>query len=239
MSTPTSIEGSRQQGGASIPAMAAPDLRILLVDDHPITRQGLRALLEQQIKPAAFVEADSAAEALALLDQARPTFAIVDVGLKSSSGLDLTKALKTALPDLPVLVVSMHDEAFYAERALRAGAMGYVMKQEVGDKVVAAIQQIVRGELYLSPRMKEKILHTVARKRRDGAVFTIDTLSERELQVFRLLGDGYGTREIARRLNVSVKTIDSYREHLKLKLGLANGTELVQHAISWAASDAA
>lgn len=226
---------------ATLPAPARqrpPKLKILIVDDHPITRQGLKALVNQQLRLEVCGEADNAPEAIALVEQLNPALAMVDIGLKTTNGIELTKELKIRAPHVPVLVVSMHDEALYAERALRAGAMGYVMKQEVGEKIATAIEHVLRGEIFLSPKMKEKMLHRFVNKKGDSLVFGIDMLSDREMEVFQLIGDGYSTREIAQRLSLSPKTIDSYREHLKLKLGLSTGAELIRHAIQWGRADA-
>ncbi|PTX92682.1 response regulator transcription factor [Opitutus sp. ER46] len=214
-------------------------VRVLLVEDHPITRQGLKALVNQQLNLEVCGETDSATDAVELVAQLRPNIVVADVSLKNASGLDLTKLLKERYPELPVLVVSMHDEALFAERALRAGAMGYVMKQEAGEKIVTAIQQLIRGELYLSNKMKERVLHRFVSKKSDGMVFAMDTLSHREMEVFQLIGNGYSTRQIAEKLNLSSKTIDSYREHLKLKLGLDSGADLMRHAIQWARAEVA
>ena len=145
--------------------------------------------------------------------------------------------LLTGLTLLPVLVMSMHDESLYAERALRAGAKGYVMKHEASDRILTAIRSVLAGDLYLSEKMKEKMLHRLVRSRKNEVVFTIDTLSDREMEVFQLIGNGFGTRQIADKLNLSVKTIDSYREHLKLKLRLEKGSDLVRHAIQWVRSE--
>ena len=213
-------------------------LKVLLVDDHPITRQGMRALVNQQLNLEVCGETDNAAQAVEWVAKLQPDLAIVDISLKTANGIELTKNIKAQAPNLPVLVVSMHDEALYAERALRAGAMGYVMKQDAGEKVVLAIQHLLRGEIFLSPRMKEKMLHRFVKKKREGMVFAIDTLSDREMEVFQLIGNGYSTRQIAEKLGLSSKTIDSYREHLKLKLGLESGAELARHAIQWARTEA-
>lgn len=213
-------------------------LRVLLVDDHPITRQGLKALVNQQPNLEVCGETDTAAQAIDLVSSLQPDLAIVDVALKTTNGIELTKNLKAHSPNLPILVVSMHDEALYAERALRAGAMGYVMKQEAGEKVALAIQHLLRGEIFLSAKMKERMLHRFVNKKREGMVFAIDTLSDREMEVFQLIGNGYSTRQIAQKLGLSSKTIDSYREHLKLKLGLETGADLVRHAIQWARTEA-
>ena len=220
--------------GGTSRATSAKKLQVLIVDDHPITRHGLKALVNQQPNVEVGAEAESAAQAMEMLDQFKPDLAIIDVSLRTTNGIELTKDLKARLPGLPILVVSMNDEATYAERALRAGAMGYVMKQEAGDKVALAIQHLLRGELFLSKRMKEKLLHRFTHTTREDVVFAIDTLSGREMEVFQLIGNGYSTREVAEKLGLSSKTIDSYREHLKVKLDLASGVELVRHAIQWA-----
>ena len=213
-------------------------LRVLLVDDHPITRQGMKALINQQPNLEVCAESDNAAQAVELLTKTQPDLAILDVSLKATNGIELTKNLKAHAPNLPILIVSMHDEALFAERALRAGAMGYVMKQEAGEKVVLAIQHLLRGEIFLSTRMKEKMLHRFVNHKREGMVFSIDTLSDREMEVFQLIGNGYSTRQIAQKLGLSSKTIDSYREHLKQKLSLESGSDLVRHAIQWARTEA-
>jgi DNA-binding NarL/FixJ family response regulator len=212
-------------------------LKVLIVDDHPITRQGLKALINQQTNLEVCGETDGAAQAVELLGKLQPDLVIVDVSLRTTNGIELTKNLKAHSPNLPILVVSMHEEALFAERALRAGAMGYVMKQEAGEKVALAIQHLLRGEIYLSGKVKEKMLHHFVNKKREGMVFAIDTLSDREMEVFQLIGNGYSTRQIAQKLGLSTKTIDSYREHLKLKLGLDSGAELVRHAIQWARTE--
>jgi DNA-binding NarL/FixJ family response regulator len=214
-----------------------PKLKVLLVDDHPITRQGMKALVNQQPNLEVCGEADNAAYAIELVSKLQPDLAIVDIALKTTNGIELTKNIKVQAPNLPVLIVSMHDEGLYAERALRAGAMGYLMKQEAGEKIIQAIQRLLQGEIYLSDKIKEKMLHRFVNKKGDGMVFSIDTLSDREMEVFQLIGNGYSTRQIAQKLNLSSKTIDSYREHLKLKLNLESGAELVRHAIQWARNE--
>lgn len=216
---------------------APAKLKVLLVDDHPITRQGMKALVNQQPNLEVCGEADNAPYAIELVGKLQPDLAIVDIALKTTNGIELTKNIKVQAPNLPVLIVSMHDEGLYAERALRAGAMGYLMKQEAGEKIVAAIQRLLAGEIYLSDKIKEKMLHRFVNKKGDGMVFSIDTLSDREMEVFQLIGNGYSTRQIAQKLNLSSKTIDSYREHLKLKLNLESGAELVRHAIQWARNE--
>ncbi|CAM2965151.1 response regulator transcription factor [Rariglobus hedericola] len=221
-------------------AEAAPVItkrRIFLVDDHPITRQGVAVLINQEPDLEVCGEADSAPKAFDLLQKAKADLAVVDISLKTTSGIELTKNLKVLLPDLPILIMSMHDESLYAERALRAGAKGYVMKQEASESILIAIRRILAGELYLSEKMKEKMLHRLVHNRKDEVVFSIDTLSDREMEVFQLIGNGFSTRQIATKLNLSVKTIDSYREHLKLKLHIEKGADLVRHAIQWVKSE--
>lgn len=233
---PTSRSALIEESGSQPPA--STKTRVLLVEDHPITRQGLKALINQQLNLTVCGEADSAADAIALVQTLQPDLAIVDVSLRGSSGLELVKTLRERFTTLPVLMVSMHDEALFAERALRAGALGYVMKHEAADKIATAIQHVLRGELYLSNKMKERVLHRFVSKKNDGLVFAMDTLSSREMEVFQLIGNGFSTRQIAEKLNLSSKTIDSYREHLKLKLGLETGAELIRHAIQWVRSEA-
>lgn len=225
----------------AVPAPAPVDQpvkhRIFLVDDHPVTREGVRVLIDQEPDLVVCGQADSAPAALQLIQRLKPDLAVVDITLKTTSGIELMKNVKALLPDLPVLIMSMHDESLYAERALRAGAKGYVMKHEASDRILVAIRSVIAGDLYLSEKMKEKMLHRLVRSRKNEVVFTIDTLSDREMEVFQLIGNGFGTRQIAEKLNLSVKTIDSYREHLKLKLRLEKGSDLVRHAIQWVRSE--
>lgn len=211
--------------------------QILIVDDHPITRDGVATLINQQTHLKVCGEADTAHEALAMIPELKPDMAIVDVTLKNTSGIELMKSIKAQFPQLPVLIMSMHDESMYAERGLRAGAKGYIMKHEANSKILQAIETILRGELYLSDAIKEKMLHVMARGPGKEIRYSLDTLSDRELEVYRLVGHGFGTKEIAEKLNLSSKTIDSYRENLKIKLRLRKGSELVQHAIQWVKSE--
>lgn len=207
--------------------------RILLVDDHPITRQGVAVLINQESDLEVIGEADSAPAAIAFLQKQPADLAIVDITLKTTNGIELLKHLRVLAPDMPVLVMSMHDEGIYAERAMRAGARGYIMKQEASNRVLSAIRTVLAGELHLSDRMKERMLHRLVKNRKEEIRFSIDTLSDREMEVFQLIGEGYSTRQVAAKLNLSVKTIDSYREHLKLKLQLESGKDLVRYAIQW------
>ncbi len=234
---PASPSNAAAPAPASAPADQPVKHRIFLVDDHPVTREGVRVLIDQEPDLVVCGQADSAPAALQLIQRLKPDLAVVDITLKTTSGIELMKNVKALLPDLPVLIMSMHDESLYAERALRAGAKGYVMKHEASDRILVAIRSVIAGDLYLSDKMKEKMLHRLVRSRKNEVVFTIDTLSDREMEVFQLIGNGFGTRQIAEKLNLSVKTIDSYREHLKLKLRLEKGSDLVRHAIQWVRSE--
>src|SRR6202007_1664781 len=168
-----------------------------------------------------------------VLASARPDVLIVDIALNGPDGLDLLKNIRTTHPALPVLILSMHDESIYAERAMRAGANGYIMKQEATEKVLVAIRRIVQGEVYLSDRLTSAMLQQYGRGAAPGKTSPIVNLTDRELEVFRLIGEGHGTRQIAGELHLSVKTIESYQAHIKEKLALRNARELVQHAIEW------
>jgi DNA-binding NarL/FixJ family response regulator len=207
--------------------------RILLVDDHPIVRQGLKELVEQEPDMSVCGQAENVSQALQAVDQSRPHIAIVDISLQDSSGIELIKDLKARDADLPVLVLSMHDETLYAERALRAGARGYVMKEEATERLMTAIRKVLGGDIYLSDKMGARLLSKFVAGGPQAGGSPIERLSDRELQVFELIGQGLGTRQIAQSLHLSVKTIESHREHIKDKLRLASSTELLRHAMQW------
>lgn len=207
--------------------------RVLLVDDHPIVRQGLAQLINQEQDLLVCGQAEDAHKALEAIGALKPDIAIVDISLKTISGIELIKNIKIQYPNLHVLVLSMHDESLYAERALRAGAKGYIMKREVPEKLLGAIHRIIRGEMYVSDKMGVKILHHFVDGPPEAGGSSLDRLSDRELEVFQLIGKGRGTRQIAEALHLSIKTIESYREHIKKKLLLKSGAELVQHAVQW------
>jgi DNA-binding NarL/FixJ family response regulator len=213
--------------------MSVPDpVRVLVVDDHPIVRHGMVQLIEQQTGLEVSGQASTAAEALELAVKGGYDLAVIDVLLKGVSGLELIKQIRERGVETPILVMSMHDEMFYAERALRAGAQGYVMKQRATAEIVKAIRRVVGGELYLSPEMADQLL----RRAVDGASperIGPAQLSDRELEVLQLLGQGVSTREIADKLHLSVKTIESYRANIKRKLDLKNATELMCYAVDW------
>ena len=208
--------------------------KVLIVDDHPIVRHGARILIEQETDLEVCAETDNFADGLKAVLTHKPDLAILDISLKGSDGLELTKAIRAQGYKLPILIMSMHDEALYADRVLRAGANGYIMKHEVSDNIIHAIRKILHGEIYLSDKAKQSILQDVTSSRSSGNVSPMQRLSDRELEVFRLIGKGLGTREIAGTLHLSVKTIETYRAHIKEKLGLTTATELVRAAAQWA-----
>jgi DNA-binding NarL/FixJ family response regulator len=205
---------------------------VLLVDDHPIVRQGLTQLINQEPDLVVCAQAEDGCGALHTIATHRPDIVILDISLNGPDGLAVLKDIRMSYPDLPVLVLSMHDESLYAERVLRAGANGYIMKQEATDRVLEAIRRIRCGEVYVSDRIAKRLLRQVVRNSAEGKG-PIEALTDRELAVFRLVGKGRGTREIADDLRVSVKTVESYQAHIKEKLSLKNARELVQHAVQW------
>lgn len=207
--------------------------RVLIVDDHPIVRQGLAELINHESDLAVCGQAEDAHEAIKAIRELDPDMAIIDISLKETSGLELMKDIHAQYPNMPVLALSMHDENLYAERALRAGAMGYVMKQEATENVIAAIRKILGGEIYVSSRMAGRMVRKLVTGQTETSTSQIDSLSDRELEVFHLIGKGHGTRQISERLHLSVKTIETYRAHIKEKLNLADAAELLQHAIQW------
>ena len=207
--------------------------RILVVDDHPIIRQGLALMLNREADLVVCGEAEDATGAMLVMASARPDILIVDISLNGPDGLDLLKNIRTTHPALPVLILSMHDESIYAERALRAGANGYIMKQEATEKVLVAIRRILNGEIYVSERIANKMLKHYITGAGGLKNSSISDLSDRELEVFRLIGEGHGTRQIAEELHLSIKTVESYQAHIKDKLSLRSARELMQHAIQW------
>ncbi len=210
--------------------------KILVVDDHPMIREGLVRLVDDEQDLAICGQADDAPEALKAISETKPDVVVVDISLKNSSGIELMKSIKAQYPKLPVLILSMHNEALYAERALRAGAMGYIMKQEASEKLLAAIRHVLVGQIYVSDKVSKRLIRKLARGKTDMVASPIDSLSDRELEVFHLIGQGYGTSQIAEKLYLSIKTIETYRTHIKEKLNLANSRELLQYAIQWVSS---
>ena len=206
--------------------------RILIVDDHPIVRQGLAQLIAHESDIEVCGDADSVADALREADSLRPDLVVVDISLKDSHGMELITQLKSSHQDTKMLVWSMFDEMVFAERVLRAGAMGYINKQESVENVVDAIRHVLRGEIYLSPRMTNHVLTRIGR----GESIQQDPISgltDRELEVFEMIGQGMTTQQIARHLGLSPKTIETHREKIKAKLDLRNAAELSRRAVQW------
>jgi DNA-binding NarL/FixJ family response regulator len=216
-------------------------LRIAIVDDHPVVRKGLSHLINDEPDMAVCGESDSAAGALAMIGAARPDVAIVDLALGGAGrldGLDLVRAIATSHPSVRVLVLSMRDELLFAERALRAGACGYVMKHEAIGELLAAVRRVAAGRIYVSERVSERFFAGVTGRRGAVTDFSpIERLTDREREVFELIGRGLGTRAIARQLKVAVKTVESHHAHIKEKLGLKSVRQLVRVAASWAQSE--
>jgi DNA-binding NarL/FixJ family response regulator len=213
--------------------------KILIVDDHPIVRRGLTDLINHEEDLVVSGQAEDAHQAMEAIRAQKPDMAIVDISLKGTSGLELIKDIKTRYPGLLVLTLSMHDESLYAERALRAGAKGYIMKQQATEDLIMAIRKVLAGHMYVSDMVTTRMVGKVVGGGPDVGASAIDRLSDRELEVFGLIGLGHGTRQIAERLHLSVKTVETYRAHIKRKLNLANAAELLRYAIQWANSQRA
>jgi DNA-binding NarL/FixJ family response regulator len=207
--------------------------KVFLVDDHPLVREWLTELIKREPDLQICGEAEDARGALDAIGASRPDIAVVDISLKSTHGLELVKSLQTSEPDLPILILSMHDESLYAERVLRAGAMGYITKQEATKKVLVAIRQILDGEIYISEKMAARMVNKLVLGRKDQQSFSIDRLTDRELEVFQSMGRGLATRRIAEELHLGIKTVESYRARIKEKLKLEDSNQLLQQAIQW------
>jgi DNA-binding NarL/FixJ family response regulator len=206
---------------------------ILIVDDHPMFRRGLASLIESEPDLAVCGQAGSSVAALQAAQQCQPDLVTVDLALGDSDGLDLVKEIKRRHPQIPALVLSMHDEAVYAERSLRAGARGYVTKQQLDETVLVAIRRLLAGETYMGGTVEERRAARYVAGRTLATDSPLEALSDRELQVFRLIGQGRSTRQIAATLYLSIKTIETHREHLKQKLMAGSATELAHRAIQW------
>jgi len=207
--------------------------RILIVDDHPMMRTGLAQLIDHEPDLKVHGEADSARQAFHLAAKQKFDLALVDLSLPDKNGLELIKDLRAVQPELPLLVVSMHDEVIYAERVLRAGGRGYLMKQEGGQKLLQAIRQVLAGKVFVSETMAARILENFSGRRPETSGSAVQRLSDREFEVFQLVGQGIGTRVIAERLHLSVKTVEVHRANIKEKLELKTATELVRYAVRW------
>jgi DNA-binding NarL/FixJ family response regulator len=207
--------------------------KVFLVDDHPLVREWLTQLIQREGDLSVCGEAEDTQEALKKIEETKPDIVIADISLKNSHGLELVKDLQARLPSLPVLVLSMHDESLYAERVLRAGAKGYITKQEATRKVLQAVRQVLSGEIYISERMASRMVHKMVAGGVESQKSPVERLTDRELEVFQLIGRGQGTRRIAAELHLGIKTVESYRARIKGKLKLEDGTQLLQHAIQW------
>ena len=208
--------------------------RVLIVDDHPIFRAGLTGLVNLEAELTVCGEAHDAAQAMQALEKLKPDLALLDMSLPGKSGLELVKDIRAFAPQTPVLIISMHDETLYAERVIRAGGRGYIMKQEGPEKIIQAIRKVLSGGISVSERIASQILDAMSGGK-GGATTSVSTLTDREFEVYRLLGQGKEPHEIARMLHLSIKTVDTHRAHIRQKLGLRNATELIHHATRWTA----
>jgi len=208
--------------------------RIFVVDDHPVVREGLAAQIANEPGLTICGEASDVAEALASIATTQPDVVVVDISLKTGNGIDLVKRLKARDPGIRILVWSMHDEGLYSERALRAGALGYIKKDCAGRQVIEAIRSVLDGKLYLSPEVSAKLLaRVVGRDPTQNSSSPVEALTDRELEAFSFLGNGLTTKQVAEKMHVSPKTVETYRARIKEKLNLKNATELMQHAVQW------
>jgi DNA-binding NarL/FixJ family response regulator len=206
--------------------------RVFIVDDHPVFREGLVGLVKREPDFMVCGEADNASHALSAIESLKPDLVLADIGLPGKSGLELLKDLRAMCPELAVLVISMYEETLYAERVLRAGARGYLMKQEGPENILRAMRQVLNGQTYVSERMSVRILNVFS-GRSDKARSPIARLSDREFEILQLIGQGKDSSAIAKHLHVSSKTVDAHRGHIKEKLNLKNGTELIYYAVRW------
>lgn len=223
---------------ATILKMRTAPIRILIVDDHALVRLGLAQLISHEPDMEVCGDAGGSDEALGKVKELQPHLVILDISLQQGNGIELTKTLKSRYPHVKVLISSMHDESLFAERALRAGALGYINKQEATDKVVGAIRQVLDGQIYLSAEMTNHLLHRLGNSG-DNLLErpSLESLSDREWEVFESIGRGLSTRQIAKQLHLSIKTIETHREHIKEKLALTSGVELTRHAVQWVLED--
>ncbi|MBN1649097.1 MAG: response regulator transcription factor [Spirochaetales bacterium] len=208
-------------------------IKFLVVDDHPVFRQGLVTLLESNKNYQVSGEAGTVEEAFDCISGVIPDIMLVDISLSHQNGLDLVRSLKVSHPDIPVLIISMHDELIYAERSLKAGARGFVMKQEASSVMLKAIATVLAGKIYLSDTMHERMLETIFSQKEENHIQLIERLSERELEVLEYIGQGYGIKEISNILNLSVKTVNTYRDHIKEKMQLKGAAEIRRFAVKW------
>ena len=207
--------------------------RILIIDDHPLVRLSLKGVIERERDLVVCGEAEDLEQALAAVAASKPNLAIIDLTLKNSDGMELIKDLRHRYPKVQILVLSMHDEDLHAERAIRAGARGYITKQEAATKILVAIRQILSGEIYWSEKAAARVASRIAGRSRPAKDFPLDSLTDRELQVFEFIGAGRSTRQIAAELHIDVSTVETYRARIKEKLNLKDALDLLQYAIRW------
>lgn len=208
-------------------------IQVLIVDDHPMTRAGLVHVINHQPDLLVCGEAESAAQALDILDSSRPDLLLIDITLPGKSGLELVKDIKAMQPDMLMLVISMHDESLYADRVLRAGARGYITKHEGGEKLIAAIRHVLSGKIYVSESMSHHILEIFSGGQTRLDRSSIEKLSDREFEVFQSLGEGLSSQQIAKKLHLSAKTVDAHRANIKTKLSIKTTAELISYAARW------
>ena len=214
-------------------SIASARKRILIVDDHPIVRQGLDQQLNHEPDLIVCAQAGNASQALAAVEEHKPDLALIDINLPGRSGLELIRDIRAVAPKLPMLVLSMHDESVFAERVLRAGGRGYISKDAGGEKLLEAIRRVLSGEIYVSESVSTRLLDSLSGKQRPRTVSPVEQLTDRELEVFTLIGQAKETKEIARRLHMSGKTVEAHRAAIKRKLKLTTGPELTRHAVLW------
>jgi DNA-binding NarL/FixJ family response regulator len=207
--------------------------RILIVDDHPLFREGLQQMIDRHPALVVCGQAPDAAAAMAAVAELKPDLVLVDISLEGSNGIDLIKMLKAKYDETPILVVSMHDESLYAERALRAGALGYIMKNQPAKIVKDAIFKVLGGDIFLSEKMSSSVLGKLLKGKNEQPVSPVEQLSNRELEVFQMLGEGKASRQIAEELDLTIPTIHSFRNRIKEKLQVRNSTEMLLHAMQW------
>ncbi len=213
--------------------------RILIIDDHPMMRQGLAQLIGAEADLTVCGESENAGQALDAIRAVEPDLVLADISLPDKSGLELIKDFQSVRPGLPVLVISMHDESLYAERVLRAGGRGYIMKQEGGKKLMEAIRQVLDGQIYVSEKMSARILEIFSGRREDAECSPVGKLTDREFEVFQLIGQGKSTKEIATGLHLSAKTVEVHRINIKQKLNLKSAPELIRYAVRWIETESA
>jgi DNA-binding NarL/FixJ family response regulator len=233
MSTVTHEDHHHDLGRPAASSQEQKRRAILIVDDHPVLRHGIAQLINNERDLVVCGEAETAPGALEAMRSLKPDLALLDISLQGTNGIELIKLMRAEQPKLPILMLSMHDESLYALRALRAGARGYVMKGEAMEHVLTAMRKVLDGDIYVSPRFSERLVFKAIQSLEGGMGSPVDKLSDRELEVLQLLGKGFGTREIANELHLSIKTIETHRAHIKEKLGFKDAGEMVRFAIDW------